>query len=93
MNKIVILDAGHNELTSGKQSPDGSYKEYEFNTYVRDRMKYHLERHGIKTIYVDSNKKNPSEELSELVSLANKTNGDIYVSLHSNAYGTAWSSP
>lgn len=88
----VILDAGHNELTSGKQSPDGSYKEYEFNIKVRDKMKAHLVRHGVKVIYVDSNNKNSSEELKEIVNQANTSKGDIYVSIHSNAYGTGWNS-
>lgn len=89
-NKVVILDAGHNELTAGKQSPDGTYKEWEFNKDVSNRMKYHLERHGLKVIMVDSKSSSSSLELSDLVKAANASNADIYVSIHSNAYGSGW---
>lgn len=89
--RTVILDAGHNKATSGKQSPDGSYKEYVFNASIRDKMKYHLERHGITVIYVDSEKTGTSE-LLEIVEKANKSKGEIFVSLHSNAHTNDWSS-
>lgn len=89
---VVILDAGHNELTSGKRSPDGTYREYEFNANLRDRMKAHLVRHGVKVVYADSKNATPSVELKEIVNQANASKGDIFVSLHSNAYGTTWNS-
>lgn len=90
---IVILDSGHNKNTSGKQSPDGSYKEYEFNIVVRDLIAGHLKRHGVETRYVDSDNRNNSKELEEIIKQANAIVNSIYVSIHTNAYGNGWTSP
>lgn len=88
----VILDAGHHQFTSGKASPDGTYKEFEFNIDVRERISKHLKRHGVPVKFVDSNKTG-SAELIDLVKQANRFKNAIYVSIHTNAYGTSWTSP
>ena len=43
----VCLDPGHGKNTSGKASPDGTYKEYEFARDIMKRIKAHLERCGL----------------------------------------------
>lgn len=43
----VFLDAGHNEYVSGKQAPDKSMREWEFNNDMQYRIKRRLEDHSI----------------------------------------------
>lgn len=89
MNKIrVVLDAGHSKLVKGKMSFDGSYKEYEFNIDVVNRIKKHLIRNGVDAVYIDYENANATTELKELIKEINKSGGNICISVHSNAYGT-----
>jgi N-acetylmuramoyl-L-alanine amidase len=88
--KKVILDPGHSELVKGKQSPDGTYKEYEFNLDIANRIKNILSGYPCEPLIVDYSHENPSVELSEVVKKINATNGDLLISLHSNAFGTDW---
>lgn len=87
---LVCLDGGHNELTSGKRSPDGTYLEWEHNKDVCERIAKQLERHGIDAVLVEVVKANSKEELNLLVGKINATKADILVSVHSNAFGTGW---
>lgn len=88
----VALDAGHSPLVSGKQSPDGTYKEYECNIAIVGKMQKHLIRHGVTAPYVDYIHKNATAELKELVKRINITKADLCVSIHSNAFGTGFNS-
>jgi N-acetylmuramoyl-L-alanine amidase len=81
----VVLDPGHGAETAGKKSPDGSFEEYEFNRDMAKRIKAHLERHGVETIItVQDDRDLP---LAERCRIANESDGDIFVSVHSNAFG------
>ena len=87
----VILDPGHGVETSGKRSPDGTLREYEFNRDMANRVKAHLDRHGIEvlfTVYDDSDM-----SLSERCRVANESVADVFVSLHANAIGNKIWSP
>lgn len=90
---LVCIDAGHGKNTAGKRSPDKSFFEYEFNRYVASRIKYHLERHGVKVLLTAPNDEDVA--LTTRCAIANNANADIFVSIHANAYGDGknWTSP
>jgi len=84
---ICALDAGHSSLVSGKQSPDGSYHEYECNINIVELVQSHLIRHGIKCPFVDYKNSNARSELIELIDRINLTKANIIVSFHTNGFG------
>ena len=90
----VCIDAGHAKNTAGKRSPDGTLREYEFNRYVAKRLKYHLERHGVQTLYSCDIETDVDISLSERCALANSSGADVFVSIHANAHGNGaeWTS-
>ena len=88
-SKFVLIDAGHNELIAGKRSPDGSLLEYEFNYDVANKIKKHLERHGIKAEVMQIRTSSATEDVNQRVSKANKLKPDILVSIHANAAGVS----
>lgn len=87
---LICIDAGHAESTAGKRSFDGTLREYEFNRYVAKRLKYHLERHGIKTMYSCDLETSTDISLSTRCTKANNAKADLFISIHANAYGTTW---
>ena len=89
---LVCIDPGHAESTAGKRSFDGSLREYEFNRVVVLWLKYHLERHEVKTIYSCDVNTTKDISLSERCRTANNAKADLFVSIHANAYGSAWNS-
>lgn len=86
----VCLDAGHGVDTPGKCSPDGTYKEYEFNKDVALQIKKNLERCGLKVLLTNDGT-DKDIPLAERCRLANDSNAKIVVSIHSNAAGNGWS--
>lgn len=88
----VILDPGHGIETPGKRSPDGSFVEYSFSREMADRIKWHLERHGVATVYTVYDETDMS--LADRCKVANESGADVFVSLHANAAGTgkSWTS-
>jgi N-acetylmuramoyl-L-alanine amidase len=86
--KTVVLDPGHGIETSGKRSPDGRLREYEFNRAVAGRMKPMLVKMGYKVIITCSSAN--EVDLNERCSIANKANADIFISIHANAFGNGW---
>lgn len=89
---LVCIDPGHAKNTAGKRSFDGSLLEYEFNRAVALWLKYHLERHGVKTIYSCDVNTDKDISLSERCRTANNAKADLFVSIHANASGTNWNS-
>jgi N-acetylmuramoyl-L-alanine amidase len=87
----IALDSGHGKTTPGKRSFDGSLMEYEFNHDVTDRIKNHLERHGVKVLLTSPNS-NVDPILTERCRRANSAKVDLFVSIHANAAGTDWNS-
>ena len=88
--KLICIDPGHAASTAGKRSPDGSLREYEFNRAVARRLAYHLERHGLKTMYSCDIDLEADASLDSRCKAANNAGADLFISLHANAYGTGW---
>lgn len=86
----ILLDPGHCPETPGKASPDNSYKEYEFNLDLANRMQKILNLYPVEAIIVDYSHKDPKVELPNLIKQINAVGGDALISLHSNAFGSGW---
>ena len=87
---FVCIDPGHAASTPGKRSFDEALREYEFNRDVAKRLKKHLERHGVKTMFSCDLDTPKDISLSERCKTANNAKADLFVSIHANAFGTAW---
>ena len=90
MKYKVAIDSGHSELTSGKRNFDNSFFEYEFNMDVSQRIKKHLDRHGVESKIFQVKNKNSVNEMYERVEQINAYNPIIVVSVHANAFGEDW---
>ena len=92
--KKVVLDAGHGTQSANK-SPDGTYSEPEFALDMAKRMKAVLERHGVSVTMTRTGENCPTgkgdeNDLAYRCKVANAISGlDLFVSLHSNAAGSA----
>lgn len=82
--KTVCLDPGHGPGTVNG-SPDGSYKEKEFTWDMYKRLRPLLEASGVKVISTRNENETPA--LLERAAVSNKAGADLFVSLHSNAFG------
>ncbi len=85
---VVMLDPGHGAETGGKRSFDGSFREYEFNRDIARRLKILLQNQGIEVLITAEDDKDLS--LNDRCVKANRSDADIFVSLHANAFGTDW---
>ena len=86
---VVMLDPGHGKDTPGKRSFDQSFFEYEFNRDMSKRIGNYLRAKGIQvkeTVTADLR----DTPLSERVAISNKSDADLFVSIHSNAFGNTW---
>ena len=91
VSKKVVLDPGHGVETAGKRSPDGKYLEHEFNLDMAQRVKAHLERHGVSVTLTRSTEHDVA--LADRVNVSNAIKPDLFISLHSNASGEWWTEP
>lgn len=95
--KKVVLDAGHGNQ-SNNQSPDGTYSEPEFALDMAERMRAILFRHGVEVTLTRTGTDNPTgkadtNDLQYRCDVANAISDlDLFVSLHTNAAGSGWSS-
>lgn len=97
--KLIILDSGHAEHVSGKEAPDKSMREWEFNNDMQYRIKNMLSEYDEFDVYLTNPEPAGKGEmgLSKRSSLANaywKSKGKpnaMFISLHANAFGV-WSS-
>lgn len=85
----VCLDAGHGGNETSNGSPDGTYKEHEFTLDLASRIKVLLERCGVEVVMTRETNKTVS--LTQRATIANNAGVDLFVSVHSNASGSAWS--
>ena len=91
-NKILALDPGHS-VGNRNQSPDGSYFEWEFNQDVCDRAAKIIERiPGLDVVL--TKQKDTTATLAERVKVAEEAGAGLFLSQHTNAFGTGdWTSP
>lgn len=89
--KTVVLDAGHDAGNLANRSPDGTYYEHEFCLDMAKRMAAHLRRCGAAV--TETRPDGGAVSLAARCAAANAVAGlDLFVSLHSNAAGSAgWS--
>lgn len=95
--KVVILGTAHGSNVTGKQSPDGGFREYAYSREIINLIKPILEERGY-IVYVDILQNlvpTPQKiELQNRVSIVNKicakygTNNCLYVPIHVNAAGS-----
>lgn len=90
--KLVCLDPGHH-LHSVNRSPDGTYYEWEFAQDVCDQAEVIIKRiPGLDCIKTKEADTYPTS-LAGRVAVANNAGADLFLSQHSNAYGSGWTSP
>lgn len=87
----IVIDAGHGPETPGKRSPDGSLREYQFNSavaqYVADAFLHKYE--GVEVLMTHDDSRDVP--LKERTDKANAWKADLFVSIHANASGDGWS--
>jgi len=89
----IVIDAGHSYDTPGKRSPDGSLREYQFNSavarYVADTLLHGYE--GVEILMTHDDRRDVP--LKERTDKANAWKADLFVSIHANAAGDGgWNS-
>ncbi|MBQ3422987.1 MAG: N-acetylmuramoyl-L-alanine amidase, partial [Romboutsia sp.] len=92
---LIILDSGHTEKVSGKQSPDKTLREWNFNNEMQYKLKKRCEDHNIKVYLTNPSPKGINEiGLTKRATLANNYWANqgkpksLFISIHANAYGT-----
>jgi N-acetylmuramoyl-L-alanine amidase len=87
----IIIDAGHGPETAGKRSPDGTLREFMFNSATAGYVTSILQQYAdveVRNTY-DMNSDMP---LITRTNAANAWPADLFVSIHANAVGEVWSS-
>lgn len=90
MAKILVLDAGHATVTSGKQTMNGSrgvVKEWTMNSNVCNKIANILKDYDVTIHRTDDTSGKTDVSLSERVKRCNKYKPDLFVSIHHNAGG------
>lgn len=98
---IVLLDAGHGLNTPGKRSPDGTLREFHFNSAVAEKVNAKLGAYqDVEVSFVYDRDGSVDTPLSTRTATANKIYKEkkatgakfIYLSIHANAFGNGWNS-
>jgi N-acetylmuramoyl-L-alanine amidase len=87
----ITLDAGHGKDTPGKRSPDGSLREFQFNSVVAELLNSRFKQYENVGIQFTHNYTS-DVPLSDRTRLANTWGSDLFISIHANAYGSGWNS-
>lgn len=85
---IVVIDAGHGPTTAGKQTPDGSLREFVFNMTVAQYVKRYLKSVGVNVLF--SHDASTDVPLRTRTNYANRIGARAFVSIHANAFGSTW---
>lgn len=85
----IVLDSGHGLYTSGKRVPDGSMKEWQFNSRVVEIIIGLLKAYkDVQVLRVDDPTGKTDTPLAARTNQANDFRADAYYSIHANAYGS-----
>ncbi|MGL5330067.1 MAG: N-acetylmuramoyl-L-alanine amidase [Peptostreptococcaceae bacterium] len=99
MANLIILDSGHAEYVAGKEAPDKSLREWDFNNQMQYKLKKRCEDHNIQ-VYLT----NPSPAKKDEIGLTNRADlanlywskigkpPALFISIHANAYTTSFNS-
>lgn len=88
--KTVVIDAGHGGVDAGKVA--GKIKEKDINLQIALKLDKELKKLGYNTVLtrVDDNMpNNKQDEMWKRQTIANKSEGDIFVSIHQNSSQSA----
>lgn len=85
---IIAIDAGHGPETAGKRSPDGTLREYQFNSAVADEMQKLLA--GYKCVTFRTDEKISDVPLRARCNEAIAKKATLFISIHANAVGNEW---
>lgn len=83
---VWVIDPGHGVNTKGKEAPDGSFFEYEFNRDIAERLGKLLKEERIPYAFTLNTLRDVS--LKDRVDFANKIPNSIFLSIHANAFGS-----
>lgn len=86
-----MLDAGHGYYTPGKRTPNGTMKEFEFNSAVANYTKDILSHYQCEVAFTHDPTGKVDIPLSKRTDYANRWGADVLVSIHANASGNDWS--
>ena len=81
MSKIVVIDAGHGHYTPGKRCLDGT-REWDLNSRIANIL---AEMLTDRVYRADDVSGKTDVSLWNRVTLSNKVNADLYISIHHNA--------
>lgn len=85
---IIAIDAGHGPETAGKRSPDGTLREYHFNSAVADELEKLLA--GYKCTFFRTDEKSSDVSLQARCNEAIAKKASLFISIHANAVGNEW---
>ncbi|MDX8367799.1 N-acetylmuramoyl-L-alanine amidase [Cytobacillus sp. IB215665] len=89
----ILLDAGHGFHTPGKRVPDGTMREWQFNSKVCEYAKQFLAEYENVKVLISHDPTGQSDvPLQKRTDIANEWGADVLVSVHANAAGNGWHS-
>ena len=87
----IVLDAGHGYNTPGKRTPDGSMREWQFNSAVASLIESALKNYeNVEVLRVDDRTGKTDVPLKTRTDKANAWKANVYISIHANAAGSGW---
>lgn len=90
---FIVLDCGHSKNTSGKRSPDGRFREYEYNRRLGKEIGKRLSQLGINWCFTYDTEDEKDLALTDRANVANRMSkmygakNVLLVSIHHNACG------
>ncbi|MGQ0764080.1 MAG: N-acetylmuramoyl-L-alanine amidase [Gemmatimonadota bacterium] len=91
---IVVVDAGHGGPDRGMSGPIGRSRkihEADITLSVARRLAEELRRRGVEVVMTRN--RDTLISLADRGTIANRANGDLFISLHVNAANPRWKSP
>lgn len=89
---MITIDAGHGHYTSGKRTPDDSFREWDINDKVADKLEAMLEQEGYTVERLDDVSGQTDVSLNSRLNKAIQLGSDLHISIHQNAlYDYQWS--
>lgn len=90
---VIYIDPGHGGFDGGATSIDQQTIEKDITLKISEYLKNYLEKTNIKVLMTrekdEALSKNKRDDILKRVSLINKSNCDLYISIHANAYSSS----